>query len=107
MSKKAFNKIAEGLAEAIAVARGDAKPARLFIPPEIDIRAIRQKVGMSQDDFASAFGFSVSQIRDWEQNRSRPLAALRAYLMIIERDPVDVLTTLREMAALRKRSRAA
>lgn len=102
MSKKAFDKIAEGLAEAIAVARGDAKPARLFIPPEIDVRAIRRNVGMSQDDFASAFGFSLAQIRDWEQSRSRPLGGLRAYLMIIEMDPVRVVKILREMAAKRK-----
>jgi putative transcriptional regulator len=107
MSKRAFDKIAEGLAEAIAVARGEAKPARLFIPPEIDVRAIRQKVGMSQDDFASAFGFSLTQIRDWEQSRSRPLGGLRAYLTIIELDPVRVLKILREMAEKRKRAKAA
>ena len=101
MSRKAFDRIAEGLAEAIAIARGDAEPARLFIPHEIEIRKIRQKVGMSQDQFASAFGFSLAQIRDWEQNRSRPVAALRAYLMIIERDPIEVLSALKEMAAKR------
>ena len=102
LSKKAFDKIAEGLAEAIAVARGEAKPVRLFIPPEIDVRIIRQKVRMSQDDFASAFGFSLTQIRDWEQARSRPLGGLRAYLMIIEMDPVGVLKILRSMTAKRK-----
>ena len=91
MSKKAFDKIAEGLAEAIAVARGEAEPARLFIPPDINVRAIRQKVGMSQDDFASAFGFSLTQIRDWEQGRSRPNSASRAFLIVIarEREAVD------------------
>jgi putative transcriptional regulator len=106
MSKKAFDKIAEGLSEAIAVARGEAKPARLFIPPEIDLRAIRQKLDMSQDEFASAFGFSLTQIRDWEQNRSRPLAALRAYLMLIEMNPAGVLESLRKIAP-RRRSKAA
>jgi putative transcriptional regulator len=98
LSKKAFDRIAGGLTEAIAVARGEAAPARLFIPPEIDVRAIRRKVGMSQDDFASAFGFSLTQIRDWEQGRSRPLGGLRAYLMIIEMDPVRILKILRNMA---------
>jgi putative transcriptional regulator len=102
LSKKAFDRIAEGLTEAIAVARGEAAPARLFIPPEIDVRAIRRKVGMSQDDFASAFGFSLTQIRDWEQGRSRPLGGLRAYLMIIEMDPVRILKILRNMATKRK-----
>ena len=32
--KGAFEKIAEGLDEALAIARGELKPARLFIPVE-------------------------------------------------------------------------
>jgi len=95
MSKAAFNKIAEGLNEALAIARGEAQPYRLHIPPEIDVRAIRNKAGMTQDRFASAFGFTVHQIRQWEQGRSRPLGAMRAYLLIIDRDPQAVLDSLR------------
>ena len=43
MSKKAFDKIAEGLTEAIAIARNDAAPARMHVPAEIDVRAVRVK----------------------------------------------------------------
>jgi len=95
MSKKAFNKIAEGLTEALQIARGEARPAALHIPPELDIAAIRGRTGLSQDGFATAFGFTVNQIKDWEQSRSRPLGGVRAYLMLIERDPRGVLTMLR------------
>jgi putative transcriptional regulator len=42
MSKKAFNKIKEGLDEAISVARGEAKPARFHVPQETDAPAIRR-----------------------------------------------------------------
>ncbi len=105
MSKAAFDKIAEGLTEALAIARGKAKPARLFVPPEINVRTIRARAGMSQDQFASAFGFSVHQIRQWEQGRVRPLGAMRAYLMLIERDPRAVLAVLH--AAGRQKRRAA
>ena len=96
MSKKAFEKIAEGLTEALAIARGQAKPARLHVPAEIDVRAIRRRTGLSQDDFATAFGFTINQIRDWEQGRARPLGGVRAYLFIIERDPKRVLELLRK-----------
>jgi putative transcriptional regulator len=96
MSKKAFDKIAEGLAEALAIARGDAKPAKLHVPPEIDVRAIRARTKLSQEDFATAFGFTINQIRDWEQGRARPLGGVRAYLLIIERDPRRVLVLLRK-----------
>jgi putative transcriptional regulator len=96
MSKKAFDKIAEGLTEALAIARGEKTPARLHIPPEIDVRAIRSQTGLSQDDFAAAFGFTINQIREWEQGRARPLGGVRAYLIIIERDPKRVLDLLRK-----------
>jgi putative transcriptional regulator len=102
MSKRAYDKIAAGLKEAIAISRGEAKPAKLYVPPEIDVRAIRSKLDLSQDDFASQFGFTVHQIRQWEQGRSRPLGAVRAYLMIINRNPKRVLEMLRAAAATKK-----
>jgi len=37
MSKKAFDKIADGLGEVLAIARGDAEPAKLHIPAAIDV----------------------------------------------------------------------
>ena len=102
MSKKAFDKIAEGLTEALSIARGASKPAKLHIPPEIDVRAIREKTRLSQEDFATAYGFTINQIREWEQGRrSRPLGGVRAYLFIIERDPVGVAELLKK-ARMRK-----
>jgi len=97
MTKKAFDKIAGGLKEAIAIARGELQPAKLHIPSEIDVKAIRQKVKLSQDAFASAFGFTLTQIRDWEQGRSRPLHSNRAYLMLIDHDPEGVLRALSDV----------
>jgi putative transcriptional regulator len=87
MGKKAFEKIARGLNEAIEFARGDLKPVRLYVPAELDVKAIRTKLELSQDDFSATFGFTVNQIRDWEQQRSRPLGGVRAYLMMIDSDP--------------------
>lgn len=94
MSKKAFDRIAEGLNEALAVARGQAEPARMHVPAEMDVRAIRQRTGLSQDAFASAFGFTVHQVRQWEQGRHRPTGAMRAYLMAIGRDHEVILSLL-------------
>lgn len=101
MTKKAFDQIMEGLNEALAVARGEAKPARLHVPPEIDVPAIRGKLGLSQEDFATVFGFTINQIKDWEQGRSRPIGGVRAYLMIIDRAPeavIKILQTFRDAA---------
>lgn len=94
MTKKAFDKIASGLKEALAVARGEAKPARLYVPAEIDVKGVRRKTGLSQEDFAYRFGFTLDQIRSWEQGRSRPLGGVRAYLMTIDLDHKAVMKIL-------------
>jgi putative transcriptional regulator len=107
MSKKAFDKIAAGLTEALEIVRGNAKPTKLYVPAEINVRGIRKKLGLSQDDFAQEFGFTINQIRDWEQGRSRPLDGLRAYLMIIERNPQAVLSLLRSSAKTARKARKA
>jgi putative transcriptional regulator len=92
----------QSLKEARAIARGEMKPARMHVPSDIDVKAIRQKTQLSQQDFAYAFCFTPNQIRDWEQGRSRPLGGVRAYLMIIDRDPGlvrDLLRTAMKKAA--------
>ena len=88
--------------EAVAIARGEKKPARIHVPPEIDVRAIRLKLEFSQDDFAAAFGFTTNQIKDWEQGRSRPLGGNRTYLMIIKCDPNAIIALLRASSRTRK-----
>jgi len=47
MSKKAFDKIASGLNEALEIARGNPKPAKLYVPAEISVRDIRKKLCLS------------------------------------------------------------
>lgn len=97
MSKKVFDQIAEGLQEALAVARGEAEPYKLHVPSEIDVKAIRAKTGLSQKDFASTFGFGFDQLKQWEQGRSRPVQAMRAYLLLINSKPLDMVRALRDL----------
>ena len=78
--------------EGIAIARGEANPAsyRLHVPVEIDVRAMRQKLGMTQEYFAVRYGLTLARVRDWEQGRSAPDSAARAYLKVIEKEPEAV-----------------
>jgi putative transcriptional regulator len=96
MSKHAFDKIKAGLEDAIAIARGEADPAtyRVHVPDEIDVRAIRKKLGMSQRQFAASFGFALDAVQNWEQGRRRPEGAARAFLKVIEREPDAVRRAL-------------
>lgn len=107
MAKKAFDRIAAGLNEALAIAKGEARPAKLYLPAEIDVKAIRQKLELSQEDFATCFGFTIDQIKAWEQGRSRPLGGLRAYLMLIESNPARIRDLLLAATRVSAKKRAA
>ena len=52
-----------------------------------DIRKARARLGLSQDQFADAFGVSASTLRKWEQGQRAPTGAAKTLLKIIEREP--------------------
>jgi putative transcriptional regulator len=86
-----------GLEQALAFVdgSGDESQYRVHIPPEINVRAIRDRLGMTQQQFAVSFGFSVNTVRHWEQGRRVPEGPTRAYLMVIDREPQAVQKALR------------
>ncbi|MGR4864811.1 helix-turn-helix domain-containing protein [Caulobacter sp. LARHSG274] len=92
MTKSAFDKIAAGLREAKAIGEGQAAPGsyRVHVPQDVDVKAIRRRLGLTQAAFAARFGFSTAAVTDWEQRRRRPEAAARTLLMIIDREPAAV-----------------
>jgi putative transcriptional regulator len=97
MSKKAFNKIAAGLKDAIAIARGEADRAsyRVHVPADVDVGRIRRKLKLSQSEFAARFGIAPGTLRDWEQKRKRPEGPARVLLIVIEREPDAVDRAIR------------
>ncbi len=105
MGTKAFETIAQGLREALAYVQGDKTNARLHrvYVPDIDVERIRRRLGLSQVDFAAAFGVSVATVRNWEQGRRRPHGPARVLLVVIDKAPGVVL----EAIGLKKGRRAA
>lgn len=63
------------------------RPVRRRAGCDVDVRTIRAGLGMSQPAFASAFGFSLATLRDWEQGRTSPDASARSLLLVIEHRP--------------------
>ena len=76
---------------AAALADPDAQPLsadQLAMMRRVSrVKALRQRIGMTQVEFAEAFHLPVTTLRDWEQRRSTPDAPARALLLAIERDP--------------------
>jgi putative transcriptional regulator len=89
--------ILRGFEEAIAFANGTADDSQyvVHIPPEIDIKAIRGRLGMTQQEFAHRFDFNINTLRHWEQGRRVPDGTARAYLRVIDREPEAVQKALR------------
>jgi putative transcriptional regulator len=96
MSKVAAS-IRRGLEQAVAYTQGqaDKKSYRVHVPARIDVKAIRNRLGMTQEEFAARFGFSVNTLRHWEQGKRQPEGATRAYLLVIERAPQAVQKALK------------
>ena len=96
MTRKAFDKIAAGLTEAVAISKGEADPStyRVHVPASVDVKAIRSKIGLSQSAFASRFGFPLGTVKDWEQGRRGPETSARVLLTIIDREPDAVQRAL-------------
>jgi putative transcriptional regulator len=100
MTSKVSDGIRRGLEEAVAYAKGKADESRygVHIPEQIDVQAIRTKLGMTQEEFAGRFGFSIKTLRHWEQKQRVPEGPARAYLLVIARDPKAVRRALRNAA---------
>jgi putative transcriptional regulator len=64
----------------------------------IRLQMIRKRFGLSQAQFADRFHIPVATLRDWEQARRQPDAAVWAYIQVIEREPAAVLRALGEAA---------
>ena len=58
------------------------------------VKTIRRALGMTQEEFAARYMIPLGTLRDWEQGRSEPDQATRAYLKVIAKEPETVLRAL-------------
>ena len=81
-----------------ALADPDAQPLAKEQPSKMRrvsrVKALRQRTGLTQREFAEAFHLPLTTLRDWEQRRSIPDAPARALLLAIERDPKKMMSLL-------------
>jgi transcriptional regulator with XRE-family HTH domain len=64
------------------------------VPGDVDVRAIRTRLGMTRAKFAETFGFPPGTLENWERRHRRPEGAARALLMVIDRAPDEVIEAL-------------
>ena len=89
-----FNSIQQGLTEAVQYSEGKCSKAVVHKFSSVDVKNIRSKLGMSQTEFASAFGISVSTLRHWERGDRAPQGPALVLLNVVAKEPQAVLNAL-------------
>ena len=64
------------------------------VPPTVDVKTIREGLGLSQAEFAKRFGFTAAAVRQWEQGRRQPHGPARVLLTVIAQEPRAVQRAL-------------
>jgi putative transcriptional regulator len=92
---------------AAALSDPDAQPLPLGTDEEMaklgliripNVKQLRERLGLTQEAFATTYRIPIGTLRDWEQARKFPDATARAYLTIIARNPEVVASLLGEAA---------
>lgn len=114
--RTAGRRLIGALREAIAINRGEIPPAavsRRFVtartgtavPPLAvrprDVRAIRERLELSQSVFAAALNVSAETVRAWEQGKQRPGGPAARLLEITRKHPSIIKAAVRRRGTAR------
>lgn len=91
-----FESIKKGLEEAVEYSEGKKVGVRVFKPEPVNVKTIRQKTHLTQDEFAAAFGISVATLRHWERGDRKPQGPALVLLNLVKKSPDTILTILNE-----------
>ena len=94
MNEEDFDRLCESVKQAGEIRRGLRKPARVFNHAAPDVKAIRERLGLSQSRFAAMIGVSSRTLQNWEQGRRAPDGPAKALLRVVDHQPQAVLLAL-------------
>ena len=98
MSEDVFEDIKAGMIEALEYAKGNTGESVTHVIEAIDVRAVRNKLGLSQKAFSDVFGVSLGTLRNWEQGRRLPRGPARILMHIIDKEPETVSRIIDELS---------
>jgi putative transcriptional regulator len=99
MKEALFEQLLGSVKEGGKILRGEASPSRVFVTDGPNIKRIRSKYDLSQDQFAALLGISVATLRNWEQGRREPEGPARVLLQVAARHPDAVWDVVRPASA--------
>jgi len=94
-----FDDMMTGLNEVESFLAGEEAGYKISVPAEVDVKAIRKKLNMTQSRFSDTFGFSLDAVKHWEGGRRTPESSARVLLTVIASNPHAVLAALQPAKA--------
>jgi putative transcriptional regulator len=94
MDNELFNDLVQSIKQAGQIHAGKLKPSREFKFDPIDIKQIREDLGLSQQEFALTIGVSHRTLQNWEQGHRLPQGPALALLTIFKNDPTAAIAAL-------------
>lgn len=88
----------EGVQAMLAHIRGEAEyPSYHYtVPEEVDVKAIRHNLHLTQMQFAQLISASVHAVRHWENGRRKPDGTARTLLLVLQHNPYAVFEALNQ-----------
>ncbi len=65
----------------------EGKTQVVEVADDVDVKAIRLSLNMTQEVFAETYHLEIGALRAWEQKRRRPGKTARLYLKAIAKNP--------------------
>lgn len=91
---KAYESIRRGLEQAVAHREGKQSGVKLHSPPAVDVKSVRSRTGLTQEEFAARFAISLGTLRHWERGDRTPRGTSLVLLNIIAKQPKAVMKAL-------------
>jgi putative transcriptional regulator len=105
MKKERFDRLMESLGDVrthVTTGHFAGRISKVKVTPG-DIRGVRERSGMTQQEFAAAFGIGLGTLQKWERGERRPSGAAKSLLRVMQADLPTVVKAL-DVAPPRKRS---
>jgi putative transcriptional regulator len=96
MKDEVFDELVASVKEGGAILRGESPASRTFDLTPLNIKQIRERYELTQNQFASLLGISVRTLRNWEQGRRTPVGPARVLLQIAARHPDAIWDVVRD-----------
>ncbi len=94
MNKHMFDQLLESVKEAGKIRRNEKRASRTHYCDNLDVKEVREKIGLSQNEFSILIRVSIKTLQNWEQGRRTPRGPALALLTILKNDPKHAIKAL-------------